>query len=521
MTTRWATTRTATHVVTAVDCESGATLDGCTVTAGFANGATCDADVNRSQGGGILVSNSDVTIHHCKFRDNHQFMGVYLMYPQCGGGAIFASGTLSATQCVFENNTATQGDSPVTDSHGGAIFTYGGAVIIDCTFTGNSAHDGGAVYDIDSSILENCQFAGNSAENAGACLTYDGTLNGCAFDGNVADGSGGALGGGNISAVNCTFTANDASSGGGAAASGSFINCLFSWNSASSGGGVDVNPPEAVVGSATFLHCTFADNVADAGRAIVCPQVFPFSPSSAALSNCILWDGGDEIRLYGDSTADVAYSDVYGGWPGAGNIDTDPLFVTGPAGCHYLSQSIVGSMQFGQSPCVDAGDSTAFEPGWRTTRSDQLADAEPVDMGYHYPLTVPSLLRGDFNRDGYMDIDDLAGFITCMSGPCADPPCHPTIYDDPCCNMGDFDYDGDVDLDDFAAFQREFGSVADCSVVGCMACEPDSGYLNCNSCLDNQAYECDIYVNGAYPFCWCTCPGCDVPGACDPDLCGE
>jgi len=66
------------------------------------------------------------------------------------------------------------------------------------------------------------------------------------------------------------------------------------------------------------------------------------------------------------STVSVSYSDVQGGqatvykdvactlnWL-TGNIDADPLFVTGPQGEYYLSQTAAG--QGADSPAVNAGD---------------------------------------------------------------------------------------------------------------------------------------------------------------------
>jgi uncharacterized lipoprotein YddW (UPF0748 family) len=53
---------------------------------------------------------------------------------------------------------------------------------------------------------------------------------------------------------------------------------------------------------------------------------------------------------------------------------------------------------------------------------------------------------GDFNGDGYVDLEDLVLFGQCRSGP--------TIPFLPGCEPADVDQDGDVDHDDFAAFQR-------------------------------------------------------------------
>ncbi len=80
----------------------------------------------------------------------------------------------------------------------------------------------------------------------------------------------------------------------------------------------------------------------------------------------------------------ATYCNVEGGWPGTGNIDADPLFVTGSQGEFYLSQIAAGQDE--DSPCVDAGrPDSGMIIG--TTRTDGVQDGGVVDMGFHYPLT--------------------------------------------------------------------------------------------------------------------------------------
>jgi hypothetical protein len=71
------------------------------------------------------------------------------------------------------------------------------------------------------------------------------------------------------------------------------------------------------------------------------------------------------------------------------NIADDPNFVAGPSGDYYLSQIAAGYLQLVDSNCVDAGSDLASVLGMDeyTTRIDLVADANTVDMGYHYPLT--------------------------------------------------------------------------------------------------------------------------------------
>ena len=180
-----------------------------------------------------------------------------------------------------------------------------------------------------------------------------------------------------------------------------------------------------------------------------CPQ----QPSNLQIINCIFWDGGNEITNTDGSTITITFSDVAGGWTNDDcpaehpvcNIDADPLFVSGPAGRHYLSQ--IAACAAADSPCVDAGSNMAGDKGLDTltTRSDEVADTGLVDMGYHYPVTGVPAIMGDYDHDGNVDLADFAWFQKCFSGE------GPTDVS-PCCRVFDAEADDDVDLDDFALF---------------------------------------------------------------------
>jgi hypothetical protein len=132
-------------------------------------------------------------------------------------------------------------------------------------------------------------------------------------------------------------------------------------------------------GSPTVTNCTFTANTAEHGGGL-----YNFGGSSPTVTNCIFW-GDLPVEIYtDDATPTITYCNIEGGHSGEGNMNADPLFVSGPAGCFYLSQTSAG--QVADSPCIDAGSGTAANMGLDTlfTGNGQGADPGIVDMGYHY-----------------------------------------------------------------------------------------------------------------------------------------
>ncbi len=70
-------------------------------------------------------------------------------------------------------------------------------------------------------------------------------------------------------------------------------------------------------------------------------------------------------------------------------------------------------------------------------------------------IVAPAVV-GDMDCDNDTDLDDLAVFHSCVTGPASpgDPPPLPAV-----CTLADLDADGDVDLTDFGVFQLRFSTV--------------------------------------------------------------
>ncbi|MBN1786930.1 MAG: hypothetical protein JW806_00880 [Sedimentisphaerales bacterium] len=137
-------------------------------------------------------------------------------------------------------------------------------------------------------------------------------------------------------------------------------------------------------GSSPYLvNCTIVDNNSADGRALSC--VSDSNCGTATIINCILENDGNEIYIEGCSTVAAAYSDIFGGFGGVGNIDEDPCFADAVNGDYHLAP---------YSPCIDAGD----------PNSDFSLEPEPdggrINMGA-YGNTQEATSNGDLVLQSY------------------------------------------------------------------------------------------------------------------------
>ncbi len=334
----------------------------------------------QSQGGGaVYCRNASPKIEDCVFTANQVDGG--------GGGGIFCSNANpEITSCLFNQNEA---------NTGGAISCYYSSPdISDCRFLNNSAASGGGIYCYNAyPTITNSRFESNASNTNGGgairCIYASPDISGCFFSENTGSSRGGAvyLQDASPEVSDSRFENNSTSSyGGGVYIDGGnpdIVNCLFYSNSVTFyGGGIYAKNSSDM----TIKQCTLVNNQANYGGGIY------LSNSSPDISNSIIrLNSQDQIA---GGTPTVTYSDVEtngGAYPGTGNINSDPLFTTGPLGDYYLAQ--IHSGQAADSPCLDSGSGQASAICWlsstvclndRTTRTDSVTDSSTADMGYHY-----------------------------------------------------------------------------------------------------------------------------------------
>jgi hypothetical protein len=137
------------------------------------------------------------------------------------------------------------------------------------------------------------------------------------------------------------------------------------------------------VGDLRLTNCTVAANSALNGNALACDSNWQAYPSNVQFTNCILWDDGDEIWNNDNSTITMTHSDIWGNWPGHGNIDADPCFVDEANEDYHLLPV---------SPCIDAGDPNhPYDPSETDLDGNPRVIGGRIDMGaYEYSQPIPA-----------------------------------------------------------------------------------------------------------------------------------
>ncbi len=403
----------------------------------------------NTYGAGIYIDNSNsAIIEDCTISSNTDSIR---------GGGIYIAGTsiVDINSCIIRENTVDIQTNNSSSGKGAGIYIEATAspVITDSNITSNSSpRDGGGIYCLSSTAtLSGLTFTSNSSQRDGGGIYFSGQapdVVDCNFSGNYAQFWGGGIyyiDGGNANLDDTIFKNNTAKDSGGAVFvdEGSPINitnCLFHDNQATTYDGGAILSYDS---SPIITNCTFADNssnIQQGSGGAICAD----GSSDPVITNCIFSGnnftavyefgaasdpnmsynlfyeniGGDlydySTGYYSADITDANYIDIDTLAEVSNSIYGDPLFVPGRLGGFYLSHDMNDpNLQpaNGHSPAIDAGlgsSATLLGAGYHT-RTDNVADADPVDLGYHYndpqPVTTYILTLVFYPSDASIDTD--------------------------------------------------------------------------------------------------------------------
>lgn len=310
---------------------------------------------------GLFISSNvaedyEVLLINCMVSDNG-----LVVTPFRGGGFY----TPAHNAAVRWSGSRLQGNR---SEYGGGGFSRGRGLQMDhCVVIDNTAvvADGGGL------LIETNQDQGVTELGTAASITST------KFIGNRAQGDGGAI----------LIGSEQPLPGSSVVVAAAISNCLIATNESTNGanGGGGIYFRHAV---ATMTFTTIADNTAakTGGRG-----VFLGANAFLGAAGCILWGNGGtsqrhQLSAVSGSTIHITYSDVQsntgGSFPGQGNINLAPMFVSvlGNPELSYYLQAAAGLLP--PSPCIDATNIPAVV-GSGSVLVSLVPDTGNMDMGYH------------------------------------------------------------------------------------------------------------------------------------------
>lgn len=336
------------------------------------------ANTAQFQGGGVYLDSASVVhMNQCSFASNAMNGPGNVPDSFHGGGAVYVKNDadLTATDCPFTGNTSTRYGGAVSHTDAGDLR------MVRCTFDGNSAvQRSGAVeiYQSDRAQFVNCLFTGNSASSGGAARVkyVQAEVANCRFIGNTASLRGGAM----------EFTLSDFN-----IYNSSFLNNSSAFNGTLARGGA-LNIYSANDG--TISNCTFTGNSAfGGGEAIALDGELVFQ-GVVYIRNSIIWNGLNGFQRFSGTAVNMTYTVEPGGWPGVGNIVTDPLFVDTANGDLRLTD---------MSPCLNTGNTSVLPADSLDLDGDgDISEPIPMDLAGGVRVYGLSVDRGAFESQPAM-----------------------------------------------------------------------------------------------------------------------
>ncbi len=343
------------HVCTTdYDQGSGAVLDGFTITGGNAQPGAPGSyfggglDVVMA-GDGVTPSGPPPRLRNLFIRANHA--GV-------GGGLSMDPPGANVSDCLFLQNSA--------EYSGGGIYVNGSSelALTNCQFIQNEVRTpnyggGGGLYADGTVSIENCLFSLNTSKAPGGGVAIGpfttARISRGRFLNNTSDSQGGGL-------------ALNASSGAGSV---ELVQSVFMGNGTTNGvgGGIYVGESTVPWGGSCALYIvnsSFCSNLAktNSGGGIMVRDRL----GTTRIENSILWNS--ELAITNSATQSRVLTSCLAAasqYPGAGNINADPMFVNPPAGDLRIDAA---------SPCIDLGNN--------------YVDCYPIEHGYQ-PLPATDL----------------------------------------------------------------------------------------------------------------------------------
>jgi len=331
--------------------------------------STIESNFSGRDGGGIYSMGTTI-IEHCHFTTNQS---AYY------GGAIVATDTLKIDSCLFDYNKGgsqpnivTSGVSIISNSElshsivtnqsgrAGGIYSNGKTKVINCNIHSNDTHgiqmintggmfnfviiftgsDGGGIqHQGDTLWVENCNIHHNIAGGGGGIAVYSGVayIKNSKLVNNFTAVGAAIRNKAKVYVSNSLFANNWYYNG------GLFQNVSNSYMEIESSTISNNRQISTSNGNALLYHGEFQNLLANQFQ----------------LNNCIIETQSALTGYYpGASGSDfISYSAVTGGFPGAGNINSNPLFVNPTADTDTSSNALQADWTLSAcSPCVNAGN---------------------------------------------------------------------------------------------------------------------------------------------------------------------
>ncbi|MCB2221580.1 MAG: hypothetical protein KQI35_14375 [Bacteroidetes bacterium] len=379
---------------------------------------------------------------------------------------VYAVG-FSLKNCEIKNNS------------GGSVYSTDCSVSINgCVFENNIGANGGGlclenIYQYSNSKIENTIFRYNNASNKGGGLFITGLynaqlkLNNVQFYGNTSEYGGGFYTG----HVYNGFTVKDIT--------------VYNNSASVDGGGIYLDEPtlEILLDGATIVN-NLAGNLGGGiffNTGTIAP--YPYNLRNNIFRN----NSPSQIDGNDTSICHFEYSNIQDGWPGTGNIDTDPLFTDLANGDFSLSWANFPTNDATKSPCIDTGDPL----------SDPDPDGTIADMGAYFfnqsePFEPTILSITDIPADQGLTVD-INWKASITDDPTYNEITHYTIWREVTTSKSSWTYLGAMTADYSTSYSYIAPTLADSSEAGIpwftfkiiaetsdpviyYECQPDSGY---------------------------------------------